>query len=169
MVDVDYKLITGTLIQSFTICRRQTWLMAHQIIPDQEHQYIELGRLIDEKSYNREKKRIHFENIVIDLVRSNKGDLVIGEVKKSSKAAKSAKLQLAFYLYRLKQKGIEGKGLLLFPKERKRETVELTTELERELEKMFTKIYLLILEQTPPAVERINFCKNCAYRELCFS
>jgi CRISPR-associated exonuclease Cas4 len=166
---VDYQLITGTLIQSFSICQRQTWLMAHQIIPDQEHQYIELGRLIDENSYNRDKRKIHFENIVIDLVRSEEGDIIVGEVKKSSKAEKSAKLQLAFYLYRLKQSGIKGRGLLLFPKERKRVTVELTMELEKELEEMFSKIYSLIFQKTPPPFKKVSYCKNCGYKEFCLS
>jgi len=43
--------ITGTMVQSYNICKRQTWLMAHQIIPDQEHTYIEMGRHIDEDTY----------------------------------------------------------------------------------------------------------------------
>jgi CRISPR-associated exonuclease Cas4 len=166
---VDYQLITGTLIQSYSICQRQTWLMAHQIIPDQENPYIEIGRLIDEESYSRDKKRIHFENIVIDLVKSDEGDIIVGEVKKSSKATQSARLQLAFYLYRLKQKGIDGKGLLLFPKERKRETVELTNELEKELEEMFAKIYSLIFRENAPPFKRISHCKNCGYKEFCLS
>ena len=55
---VDYKSITGTFVQSFTICPRQIWLTAHQIVPDQEHKYTELGRLIDKKSYQRDKKKI---------------------------------------------------------------------------------------------------------------
>lgn len=166
---VDYQLITGTLIQSFSICQRQTWLMAHQIIPDQEHQYIELGRLIDEESYNRDKRKIHFENIAIDLVRTEDGNIVVGEVKKSSKAEKSAKLQLAFYLYRLKQSGIKGRGILLFPKERKRVTVELTTDLEKELEEMFSNIYSIIFKKSSPAFQKIGYCKNCGYKEFCMS
>ena len=114
---VNAKMITGTLIQSYNICKRQTWLMAHQIIPDQEHQYIEIGRLLDEECYGRDKKKINYENVVIDLVRTEDEDLIVGEVKKSSKASKSARLQLAFYLYRLKQNGVTAKGMLLFPKE----------------------------------------------------
>lgn len=52
------QMVTGTLVQGFTICKRQTWLMAHQIVPDQEHSYLEIGRLIDEKSYDRARKCI---------------------------------------------------------------------------------------------------------------
>lgn len=166
---VDYQLITGTLIQSYNICHRQTWLMAHQIIPDQEHEYIELGRIIDEESYGRDKKRINFENVVIDLVRSDDGDMIVGEVKKSSRAKKSAKMQVAFYLYKLKQSGIIARGLLLFPKERKRVIVELTPELEQELEKMFSNIYGIIFQKVPPQAKKKGYCKNCGYKEFCWA
>jgi len=166
---VDPQLITGSIIQSFNVCHRQAWLMAHQIIPDQEHQYIQLGRILDEESYDRDKKKINFENIVIDLIKSDEGDIVIGEIKKSSRAEKSAKMQLAFYLYKLKQSGVIAKGLLLFPKERKRVTVELTPELEQELQEMFSKIYKVIFQKTPPAFKKIGYCKNCGYKEFCWA
>ncbi|KXG76758.1 hypothetical protein AN618_14430 [Fervidicola ferrireducens] len=162
-------LINGTLIQSFTICKRQTWLMAHQIIPDQENPYIEIGRLIDEESYERDRKKINFENVVIDLVRSDGEDIVVGEVKKSSRAEESARLQLAFYLYKLKEKGIKVKGLLLFPDERKKLAVELTSELEEELEKIFRDIEKIVLKENPPPFKKIGYCKNCGYREFCMS
>jgi CRISPR-associated exonuclease Cas4 len=162
-------LINGTLIQSFTICKRQTWLMAHQIIPDQENPYIEIGRLIDEESYERDRKKINFENVVIDLIRSDGEDIVVGEVKKSSRAEDSARLQLAFYLYKLKEKGIKVKGLLLFPDERKKLAVELTSELEEELEKIFRDIERIILNDNPPPFKKIPSCKKCGYREFCMS
>lgn len=130
--------ITGTLMQSYFICHRQLWLMSRQLIPDQEHPYLVMGRILDESSYARERKRISFENIVLDFVRSGEGeDLIIGEIKKSSKAEKSARMQLAYYLYRLKETGIQAKGILSFPRERKRTPVELTPELEKELEKIY--------------------------------
>lgn len=161
--------ITGTLIQSYGICKRQTWLMAHQIIPDQEHQYIEMGRLIDEETYDREKKKINLENVVLDLVKSEDGDIIVGEVKKSSRAENTARLQLAFYLYKLKQSGVEARGILLFPEERRRIMVELTPELEAELEGIFREIEIIILKEKPPPFEKIGYCKNCAYKEFCWS
>ncbi|MGI6486294.1 MAG: CRISPR-associated protein Cas4 [Tepidanaerobacteraceae bacterium] len=161
--------ITGTLIQSYNICKRQAWLMAHQIIPDQEHQYIELGRLIDEESYPREKKKIHFENVVLDLIKSDDGDIIVGEVKKSSRAQNSARMQLAFYLYKLKQSGINARGILMFPEERKREAVELTPDIEKELEDMLNGIQRIIFRENPPAFKKIGYCKNCGYKEFCFS
>ncbi|MGB9682795.1 MAG: Dna2/Cas4 domain-containing protein, partial [bacterium] len=61
--------ITGTIIQSYSICLRQTWLMSRQIIPDQDHPFIEIGRLIDNESYDRDRKKIELEDMVIDLIK----------------------------------------------------------------------------------------------------
>lgn len=166
---VKYKNITGTLIQSYYICKRQLWLMSRQIVPDQEHPFIEVGRLIDQESYRRDKKKIHFENIVLDFLRSEEHDLVIGEVKKSSKAQTGARMQLAYYLYRLKENGIFARGLLSFPEERKRVPVELTPELERELEKVFAEIEQIVFRNLPPPAAKTGYCKNCGYREFCWS
>ena len=162
-------LVTGTLIQCYNICKRQTWLMAHQIIPDQENQFIEIGRLIDEESYDRDKKKINYENVVLDLVKTNEGDLVVGEVKKSSRAKESARMQLAFYLYKLKHNGVEAKGMLFFPEERKREMVDLTPELEQQIETMIKDIEHIIFQENPPPFKKIGFCKHCGYKEFCWS
>ncbi len=164
-----YEEVTGSLVQSYNICKRQVWLMAHQIIPDQEHPYIEMGRLIDDMSYDRDRKKINFENVVIDLVRNDNGNLLVGEVKKSSKAVDSAKLQLLFYLYKLKQNGIEAKGQLFFPEERKKIDVGLTSESEAEVVNAINEIRDIINMDKAPVFEKIPYCKNCGYKEFCLS
>lgn len=161
--------VTGSLMQSYSICKRQVWLMAHQIIPDQEHPYIEIGRLIDDNSYDRDRKKIHFENVVLDLVRIDKDSLLIGEVKKSSRAESSARMQLLFYLYKLKQSGIVAKGQLLFPEERKREIIELTPETEDQIIKSIEEIKEIIQKEKAPTFSKIPYCKNCGYKEFCMS
>ncbi|MDP3013160.1 MAG: Dna2/Cas4 domain-containing protein [Candidatus Subteraquimicrobiales bacterium] len=49
-------------------------------------------------------------------------------------------MQLAFYLYRLKQAGIEAKGELLIPKEKKKIPVTLNSNTEKELEEAMEEI-----------------------------
>ncbi len=161
--------VSGHLFQSYGICKRQVWLMAHKIIPDQDNIFIELGRTIDENSYERDKKKILLENIELDLIRSDNEDVVIGEVKKSSKALESARLQLGYYLYRLKQKGVHAKGVLLVPKEKKKEEIILTDELEKEIVIVLNDIYQIMQELKPAPPVRIKQCKPCAYLEFCWS
>jgi CRISPR-associated exonuclease Cas4 len=58
---------------------------------------------------------------------------------------------------------------LSFPTERRREFVELTTEDEEKLKRIVKEIENLSNESFPPPLEKIPFCKNCAYKEFCFS
>jgi len=142
--------------------------MAHELGPEPDNVYIEMGGLLTEEAYKREKKEIIFENVKIDLIKKEKENIIVGEVKKSSKGQKAAIMQLAYYLYRLREYGVYAKGNLLIPKEKKKFTVELTDELIEKLKNAFFEIDQIINKEKPPFPEKISFCSNCAYREFCW-
>lgn len=160
---------TPTLIWYYYICPREVWLMSRHLEPDKENPFIEIGRLISEESYKRERKEIHLENMVIDLLKTEGEEVIIGEVKKSSKYEKAARMQLAYYLLRLKRVGILAKGQLLFPKEKKKLNVELTPEIEDELRAAEDNIKELISMGTPPLPKKLIYCKSCGYQEFCWA
>jgi len=160
--------ITGTLIWYYYICPREVWLMSHELNPNQEDSFLEIGRLLQEDCYKREKKEIAIGNMKIDLIKKGNGRLIIGEVKKSSRFESSARMQLAFYLYRLKRYGVEAQDELLIPKEKKRISVKLTLDLEDELEQSFKNIRKIISQETPPETTKNKYCHSCAYREFCW-
>ena len=168
-MEKEFLFITGTLVWYYYICKREVWLMARQITPDEEDPFIEIGRLISETTYMDERKEVRIENMVLDLLKREGENVVIGEVKKSSKYELSARMQLAYYLYRLKKLGIVVKGELLFPKEKKRIKLELTAELEREIEKAIKEIRKIINMEKPPKAERTPYCSKCAYKEFCWA
>lgn len=120
--------VNGTHIWYYFICKREVWLITHQIAADQEDDNLEIGRFISETSYQRQKKEMLIGNIKVDRIRREGDTLVVGEVKKSSTYEKSAYYQLLFYLDTLRKMGIEAKGELLFPKEKKVTKVEWTEE-----------------------------------------
>jgi CRISPR-associated exonuclease Cas4 len=161
--------ITGTLIWYYYICKREVWLMAHHLEPDEDNPLIELGRFISDTTYKRDKKQIHLEGIIIDLAKLDDEKLVIGEVKKSSTFRDAARMQLCYYLYVLRDYGIEAEGELLFPKEKKREKVILTDETIREIEGTTKEIRDIVSRELPPPAVRIGYCTNCGYREFCWS
>ncbi|MCR4443401.1 MAG: CRISPR-associated protein Cas4 [Peptococcaceae bacterium] len=161
--------VTGTLVWYYYICPREVWLMARNITPDQDNPNIDLGRFIGQNTYQRDKREISFGHIKVDVLRKEKGQLVIGEVKKSSKYEKSAFMQLAFYLLELRENGIEAVGELLFPKEKKRVKVELNNELIANIEKAKKDILRIIYQDAPQEPKKIVFCRNCAYAEFCWS
>lgn len=161
--------VSGTLIWYYYICPREVWLIGHQITADQDNANVSLGRFIQDYSYPRERKELAVGHSKMDVFRVCNGELVIGEVKKTSKYRFSARMQLAYYLEELKQHGITARGELRFPREKQREEVVLDEETEKELNRTKREILrILYLPQPPPPV-KIKFCKNCAYAEFCWS
>jgi len=161
--------VVGSIVNAYIICPRKAWLMSRQIFPDEDYVYLHLGRLIQEQSYSREKKEIHLEHLRIDLVRKERETLVIAEVKKSSRGKEAARMQLAFYLYELKAMGIEAKGELLFPEERRREEMTLDEKWEKKIEETKEKIEDLIQQELPPPPKYSSYCNKCAYGEFCWA
>lgn len=161
--------VTGTLIWYYCVCKREVWLLAHSIEADQEHELLEIGRIISESSYKRDKKEIKIGNLKADLMRNADGQIIIGEVKKSSKFEEAATMQLLYYLNVLRDMGIDAKGKLLFPEERKTVDVELNDESIKKLENMETEILKIIYREQPPKAEKKRFCSTCAYSEFCFA
>jgi len=161
--------ITGTLVWYYAICQRECWLMAHQIEPEREFDLLAQGRLNTEAHYQREQKEIELPGGVrVDKVRKEKGQLVLSEIKKSSKFLPAAKLQLAYYLWVLEQEGVQASGEVLVPDERKREEITLN-EMREELLTVMNAIELLVAEPKPPKAEWLRYCKTCAYAEFCWS
>lgn len=161
--------ITGTLIWYYYICKRETWLMAHQITSNQDNELLELGKLLSGESYSREKKEVRVGNVVFDLLKSKKEDIVIGEIKKSSKFIESAKMQVSFYLKKLKDFGVDAKGELLFPKEKKKIVIELDEEIINTLKEAEKNIKKILIEEFPEKPKKIKFCNSCSYSEYCWS
>jgi len=143
--------------------------MARELNPDEDNPFLELGRFLSEESYQRERKEVEIGNMKIDLLKKGDSKVVVGEVKKSSRFEESATMQLIFYLYRLKQAGVEATGELLIPKERKRISVALDEKAEKELKQAGSEILQIVSSETPPEPVKIKFCRNCAYREFCWA
>jgi CRISPR-associated exonuclease Cas4 len=166
---VEEKDIPANWIYSFTICKREAWLISHGIEGYQNNEYLELGRLTHEESYKKEKKEtIKLPGLSVDLIINNKEGFMIGEIKSSSKKIAQAKIQLMYYIFKLKEYGFNIKGELLIPKEKKRIKVELTSEDEIFLSNLLLEIKELINQPKPPKPVRKGFCAKCDYFEFCW-
>jgi len=159
-------MITGTIINYYIHCKTQCWLFYHKINLEDNSEDVRIGRVLHEIDENKVNE-VSIENIKIDKITK---DYVI-EVKKSDSDIEAAKWQLLFYLWRLKQKGIEKKGRLeVFEKNRqnkKKFIIELNEENEKRLLEIIKEIEnMLSLPMPEPVFE--NKCKRCAYYEFCF-
>ncbi|ACI19470.1 CRISPR-associated protein Cas4 [Dictyoglomus thermophilum] len=163
------SFINGTLIASYFICKRELWLMAHELIPDQENSFLEMGRFIEEEAYRDEEKGFLIGEMKIDIVKQGDENIIIGEIKKSSRSELSGIMQLSYYLMRLREYGIVAKGEVLIPKERKKIPVEINEEIEGRLIEAIKDINMIISEPYPPKPEKIKYCNHCAYKEFCWA
>ncbi|AUG56932.1 CRISPR-associated protein Cas4 [Acetivibrio saccincola] len=161
--------ISGTLIWYYYICKREVWLISRALEPDQEDENIVIGKFIHENSYSREKKELDFGNIKVDITDNKDGSIIVQEIKKSSKFIESARMQLLFYLYEIRKTSADTKGILLIPEEKKREEVILDEESEEKLEKAIEDIKKIVSMEKPPKAEKIKYCRNCAYSEMCWA
>lgn len=160
--------INGHLIQAMMICQRQVWHLSRSISSDPSNEHMVLGRLIDENSYTRERHQVAFGDNKFDFIQSEGDRVIVCEVKKSSRAEASARLQLAHYLYELEKMGIEASGVLMFPKEKKRVSIELTMETKNELDGIYKEIKTLTELGNPPPAKSGKYCPKCSYAEYCW-
>src|SRR5688572_11102706 len=110
--------ITGTIIAYYHFCTRRMWLHANGIKMEHTSETVAEGKLIGETSYTDRAQR--FTEIEVDGVKIDFYDArnkVIHEVKKSSSVEQAHIAQVKYYIYKLKQKGIEGvAGIIEYPK-----------------------------------------------------
>ncbi|MBT1248352.1 MULTISPECIES: CRISPR-associated protein Cas4 [unclassified Thermosipho (in: thermotogales)] len=166
---VNLERIQANWLYSFTICKREAWLIAHGIEGYQENIYLELGRLIHEKSYSKEVKReISLSGLKIDLfLKENKG-IILGEIKSSSKKIDEAKIQMMYYIMRLREYGLDVEGEILVPKEKKRIKIRMNEEEEVYVKTLILELEQLIDEPLPPKPVRKSICPKCSYFEFCW-
>lgn len=157
--------ITGTIINYYIHCKRQCYLHYHRINLEDESGLVKIGKALHER-HNTEE--IEIDNIKLDKI---KGEFVT-EIKKSDADFNASRFQLLFYLKKLKEKGVIKKGRLTFLEknkvDKKNYEILLDTSSEKELEDIISEIKILVSNSTPPAIEKNNKCKKCAYYAFCY-
>ncbi|RMG19916.1 MAG: CRISPR-associated protein Cas4 [Bacteroidetes bacterium] len=174
--------LTGMLLGYYLLCPRKAWLSQRGLWMEQESQAVQLGRLLDERSYQRASKQLDLEVELpegthlrgrIDWAELQQG--VLHETKKGRACEEAHKWQLRFYLWLLKLCGVQAPGggpftgLLNYPRLRQTVAVELRPTEEQQLQQYLHQLHQLLLVSRPPArCTRRSFCKKCAFEELCY-
>lgn len=161
------KEVSGTMFYYYFVCKRKLWFFSNEIQLEDENEDVKLGKLLDESSYSREEKHILIDNTInIDFIKDWK---ILHEIKKQKSIEEAGIWQVKYYLYFLKKRGIYlEKGILDYPKLKKREEIFLSLEDEKEIEKILENIGKIIQEERPPKLEKLKICKKCAYFEYCY-
>lgn len=159
----DKIVFTGTQIYYYIIDPRRLWYFSKGIVMEHTSDSVEIGKIISQETFKRDKKEIQIGRIKIDFYRKN---LEIHEVKKSSKFKEASRWQLIYYLYVLKKIGVNCKGMLHFPKEKRIEKLELTIDLEKKMEKILKDIERIVNLPVPPKTKQSEKIKKASYWEL---
>jgi CRISPR-associated exonuclease Cas4 len=140
------------------------------MIADQSNSYLDIGRFISEETFSRERKEIYIPDLSakFDMLTKRNGQFFVAEIKKSSATMKSGIEQLKYYMYLLRTKGIEIKGLIKIPTERKSLEVILTNLDINFIEENLKNLKILSCEEFPPPAIKIKYCQKCAHYEFCF-
>ena len=159
--------ITGTMIYYYFVCRRKLWCFYNNITLENESERVLLGKLLDETAYGREHKHIMIDETVnVDFIKDWK---VLHEVKKSKSIEKASIWQVKYYLYFLNKREIPiEKGILDYPKIKKREEVFLKEGDSEKIEEIITSIESIVLQEKMPSTIDSKICKSCAYYEYCY-
>lgn len=158
---------TGVQVNYYFVCHREFWFFSHGIQMEHTSDRVRLGKLVHEESYQRRKKEIDIDDkVVLDW----REDGIVHEVKLTDKMEEAHEMQLLYYLYYLKLKGVEGlRGQIDYPKLRQTKTVELDEMKERKIEQTLEDMRRIVDMPRAPEVEWMRICRSCSYAELCWS
>lgn len=161
------KDITGIMVYYYEVCKRKLWYFYNEIQMEDGNENVAIGKVLDEETYKRDKKHINIDNVInIDFIRS-KG--ILHEVKKSNKIEEASILQVKYYLYFLKKRGVENiKGKIDYPLLKQNVEIDLTGEDIVNIENILEDICVIVNSKYPPTLEKKRICKSCAYYDLCF-
>jgi len=161
------KEITGVMIYYYKVCTRKLWYFYHEIQMEQTNENVAIGKVLDNEAYSKEDKHINIDNVInIDFIKT-KG--ILHEVKKSKKIEDASILQVKYYLYYLKKRGVLGiTGKIDYPLIKQSIEVTLTKEDEENIEAILLNIRRIAEKDIPPDLKKKSICKSCAYFDLCY-
>ncbi|MEF2966293.1 CRISPR-associated protein Cas4 [Paenibacillus sp. M1] len=161
--------MTGTIVNYYIHCRRQCWLFANGMNFEDDSEDVRIGKVLHElKNEGKSGREIAIEGIKVDKL----SDQYVTEFKKSDADVEATKWQTIYYMYVLKQKGMERKGNVQFI-ERNRQgsktvELELDEQTEVKLVQMLEEIEQYVTGEQPEPAVLDKKCKRCAYYAYCF-
>ncbi len=155
--------ITATMLWYYFTCKRELWFFSNGINMDYDNEYVLIGRLLDNS-----KNKYELEGGKFDLIKLKNGKIVVEELKKSNKLRDKYIWQVKYYLYLLKNKGLDAEGEIIYKENKEKEKVLLSEEDIITIKMALEDIHNLVTEPLPPKPTRKPYCKHCAYYSFCW-
>ena len=158
--------IGGVHIKYLHHCRRQLWLYARGVRPEQLNAAVQLGEAVHDVSYRRNSP-VDLGAAVLDFV---DGEQWVHEVKSSSRSTTADEAQVVHYCYRLRQVGVPARGAVLhYPKTRRTKKIEYgDAEAARAEHDIADALAVTAAAESPPRLARTR-CRGCSFVDYCWS
>lgn len=165
-------MTTPTLITYLHLCHRKLWLRHNHINMENAtgNVHVAEGKWIDETTYQRRSSKwrsLNLGNAKIDHY--DPVTNTIREVKKSSKLEHAHIAQVKYYIYLIKQRGLDGAtGIIEYPKQKKTTQVVLTEKDEVDIQGWINEVERITNSTECPLAVKKSYCRSCAYYDFCF-
>ncbi len=158
--------ITGVMINYYFVCHRKLWYFVKQINMESSNENVQIGKIIDEQSYGRQKHSILIDEYMnIDFLKDWR---IVHEVKKSDKLKESSEWQLKYYIKELRDREVDIEyGVIDYPKHKKRDIVYVDDDDIEKLNNIIYDIEQICIGEIPK-LNKKTYCKSCAYYDLCY-
>jgi len=138
--------------------------VSRKMAPSKIDQNIQMG-----EAYSKlRSSAVRFGNVEIDRLDKG-GHLIVTEYKKTLANLDSAKAQLLFYMYLLKNslrlKRVD--GYIVSEEQQEKIFLRLDKKNEAFLLELLEKITEVLSSQVAPKEKPVEVCKNCAFRHYC--
>lgn len=150
----------------YAICQRKLWLFHKGLgLENDGHDRVMEGKILHERAYPGTEREIQpGGDVRIDRVDGE----YVREIKLTSRMKQADRLQMLYYLYILKEKGVHKKGLLSYTTEKQTEEIVLDNAGEEKVKRALADI-VEILNGPVPAFRKLSYCGKCAYKDFCYS
>lgn len=161
------KEITGLMVYYYFVCKKKLWYFVNQIQMEQNSELVEIGKIVDDTSYENQEKHILIDNTInIDFI---KNSAILHEVKKTKAIEEASIWQVKYYMYYLERKGVKNvKAKIDFPLIKETKVIILNKEDRQAIKEVIVYIQEIINSKIPMDVEQDKKCKKCAYYDLCY-
>jgi len=163
--------ITWSLLQQFMHCPRQAWLFYYNLKTEHTNENVKIWKIYHELRYdeNDEMVELELDGIKIDKLTWK----YVEELKKANTETDGAKIQVLYYLWKLKQKWVYKKWIIKFKENRNSMIVELNKENEQWLLDTIKELENILKWKKMPWKLEVAWkphkkCKWCSYFEFCW-
>ncbi|WP_327046834.1 CRISPR-associated protein Cas4 [Microbispora sp. NBC_01189] len=158
--------VGGVHVKYLYHCRRQLWLYARGMRPEQLSATVQLGEAVHETSYTRSSP-VDLGAAKLDHL---DGAAWVHEVKSSSRPSRADEAQAMHYCYRLRAVGVDAQGgILHYPKTRRTKRLPYTTQAAEQAEADIAEVLAVVSAPDSPPLLARSACRGCSYADYCWN